>query len=231
MASQIDFIIAVGLFFTFIAVLVLYLLNYITNYTGVSSISELSTVAYNLYTSLFADKGIPRNWTDSGEAPLKIGIAADMYRIPVVVVENSSTNRGLVTLNLSLTFDPTCDNRAWNNSVRVINSTNHSMPIQLYNQTVCRQQYLRTADIVFNSSFNAGESKNFSIYFSHDKNITGSNNSMAFPSLTNFTFTIYPEETFKIISVERLNALRRLNYSEILNTISKEYYFNVEIGQ
>jgi hypothetical protein len=231
MPSQIDFAIAVGLFFSFISVMIVYLINYVTNYTNLSSTSELRTVAYNIYTTLFAGKGVPRNWTEAGDRPFKVGLVTDMYRIPVIVIENSSTYRGNVSLNLSLTFDANCEKRAWNTTVRVINSTNHEVPLQLFNQTFCSQQFLNTSDIVFNNSFSASETKNFSIYFSNDKNITGLNYSIAFPSVVNFTFTIYPEEKLTAVSAERLIALRKLNYTDVLNTLSKDYYFNLEISE
>lgn len=231
MASQIDFAIAVGLFFTFIAVLITFLINYLTNYLGVSSTSELRTTAYNIYISLFTGRGVPKNWTEGGDTPLKVGISTDMYRIPVVVGENSSTNRGVVDLNLSLIFDVTCEKKAWNNTVRMINASNYEIPIQLYNQTFCSQQFLKTADMVFNNSFNAAENKNFSIYFSNDKNITAPNYTITFPTFLNFTFTIYPEEKLQAVSAERLRGLRRLNYSDVLDTISKDYYFNLEISE
>jgi len=233
MPSQIDFAIAVGLLFVFISFLFVYLTNYLINYASISSTSELRTVAYNMYTILFTGKGIPKNWTEVEDTPLKIGLVTDMYRIPIIVSENSSTDRGNsgnVTLNLSLIFDGTCDKKAWNNTVRIINSTNYEMPIRLYNQSFCSQQFLKTADVVFNSTFNAGDNKNFSIYFSNDKNITASNYSIAFPSFVNFTFTIYPREELTIVSAERLIAMRKLNYTDVLNTLNKEYYFSLEIG-
>lgn len=231
MASQIDFAIALGLFFTFIAVLLVYLVNFLTSYTAISSTSELRTTAYNIFTSFFSDKGIPRNWTEGGNSPLKIGLVTDMYRIPIVVAENSSVNRRLVTLNLSLNFDLNCDKKAWNTTVRIINGSNVEIPFQIYNQTYCSQQFLKAADVVFNNSFNANEAKNFSIYFSQDKNITNANYSLTFPSFVNFTFTIYPEEKLTVISAEKLLALKKLNYSDVLNTLSKEYYFNLEISE
>ena len=231
MVSQIDLAIAVGLFFTFITFLIAYLVNYIVNYTNLSSTSELRTVAYNLFISLFADKGIPKNWPELRETPLKVGIVTDMHRVPLVVVENSSTNRGLVTLNVSLAFDLECERKAWNNTVKILNSSNLEIPITLFNQTFCSQQFLRNADVAFNNTFLAGDIKNFSIYFSPDKNITGHNYSLSFPSMTNFTFIVYPEEKFTVISVEKLTALRRLNYTEFLDTLSGDYNINLEISQ
>lgn len=230
MASQIDFAIAVGLFFAFISVLIIYMLNYLINYSSISTTSELRTVAHNIYTTLFADKGIPKNWTEGTNTPLKVGLVTDMYRVPVLVNENSSADRGNVTLNLSLSFDGACNKNIWNNTVRVIGASDNDVPVKLYNQTFCSQQLLRTADIVFNDTFSAGQTRNYSIYFSQDKNITGPNYTTPFPSPVNFNFVIYPEEKLKVVSAERLLALRRLNYTDVLNTLSKEYYFNLRIS-
>jgi len=231
MASQIDFAIAVGLFMTFISVLIIYLVNYFLNYINLSSTSELRTVTYNIYTSLFMDKGIPRAWPELGYNPLKVGLVTDMYRIPASISENSSTDRGVVTLNLSINFDINCERKAWNNTVRILNSSNIEIPITLFNQTFCSQQFLRNADVIFNNTFNAGNAKNFSIYFSADKNITAHNYSLSFPSsLVNYTITVYAEEKFSILSAERLIALRKLNYSDVVTILGDEYYFNLEVS-
>ena len=115
--------------------------------------------------------------------------------------------------------------------MRIINASDYEISMQLYNQTFCQQQFLKTADIAFTNNFNAGDNKNFSIYFSSDKNITAPNYTVAFPTFVNFTFTIYPEDKLQVVSVERLLALRKLNYSDVLNTFGKDYYFNLKISK
>ncbi len=230
MPSQVDFAVAVGIFFTFVAILIVFLSNYIVSFTGIASTSELRTVAYDFYNSLFSSKGLPSNWQERILGPLKIGLVIDMYRVPVAVTETSNANRTRVGVNFSYVFDQACAKRAWNSTVRLYDTDGKSIDMQLYNQSYCTQRFLKSADVMLNDTFNAGEKKTFFIYFSSDKNISESNATVAFLNATQFNFRVYPEETLAAVSVEKLAALRRQNYTDVLNTLGKDYYFNIEVS-
>lgn len=232
MASNIDFAVAVGLFFTFIAILMVYVLNYIGSYTGVASTSEMRTVAYNIYKALFGSGGIPENWENQNYTPVQIGLVADLYKIPIKIAESNGTARDNITINISVSFDRYCTNKTWNDSVRVYDPGNVQLPVQLYNQTLCSGsgQFLNTSDVVINMSLVAYEEKYVFVYFSPDRTILPANYSLAYPiNLTNITAYAYPEEKFTMVSPSKLAALRSLSYEEVLRTVGRDYKFRVEV--
>lgn len=230
MPSQIDFAIAVGLFITFIVILFLYLTGYMSSYVGLVSTSELRTVAYNIYNSLFGGKGIPENWEEQNYTPVKVGLITDLYRVPIVVTETNGTERDTETINISLSFDPNCEKKAWNSTVRVYENGDE-ITSQLYNQTFCSENYLNNSDLVFNSSFSANQTKTFFIYFSGEKSIDKPNYSLPFNISSNFTIQIYPEEKLTTISITKLKALRNLTYEEVVSTLGTEYKLRIEISE
>lgn len=230
MTLQVDFAVAVGLFLIFIAVLLIYLTSYFSSYTGLMSTSELRAIANNIFNALFGSKGIPEDWKGY-RTPVKIGLITDLYRIPVIVTETNSTDRGYITINISLSFDIYCENKTWNSTVRVYNESNDEIPSQLYNQSFCSESYLNSSDIVFNSSFSANQNKTFFVYFSGERTIAAANYSIPFSIPSNFTVKVYPEQELSAISVSRLNVLRNLTYEEVVRTVGTEYEFNIEISE
>jgi hypothetical protein len=231
MVSHIDLAIAIGLFLTFIALIFVYTTSFLSSYRGLQATSELRTVAYDIYNAIFGGKGVPTNWEDFVRVPVRAGLVTDLYRLPVNVTETNGTYRGNITVNVTMSFDSSCSNKAWNTSVRVHNSSYAEVPFQAYNQTFCSQQFLKTADMVFNVSLNANESKFFFVYFSNQRNITVPSYSIPFPNTTNYTAQIYPEEKFIMVSVDKLKALRNLDFNELVRTLGTDYKFRVEVSE
>jgi hypothetical protein len=234
MASEIDFALSVGMFFIFIGVLIAYITSYLSSYTGLVATSNLRTAAYNIHNSMFGSKGIPSNWESYNYVPVKIGLITDMYRMPIVISNTNNTQRSNITLNLSITFDNACVNKAWNNTLRIYNNTNHEVKFQLYNQSFCTQQFLNTTDIALNLSMAASSNNTFFIYYSPDKYIESSNYSIEFPAAsnwTNFTLKVYPEEKMSAISVTKMIALRNKSYDEVVNTLGTEYKVKIEVSE
>jgi len=236
MASQIDFAIAVGLFFTFIALLLVYTINYISSYTGIASTSELRTVAYNIYKVLFGSKGIPTDWQYRGYVPVKVGLVTDLYRMPVRISEANSTSRDNVTINISASMDSGCRNMSWNSSVRVYDTKNTQLAFQMYNQSFCpgAGRYLNSTDMVVNLTLAALQTKYIFIYFSPDQSIDDASYGLAYPStaisLDNITAQVMPEEKLTMISPEKMDALYNLSYDDVLRTVGRDYKFRIEIG-
>src|SRR3972149_10455743 len=178
MVSQIDFAVALALFFTFVVFVIFYVVNYASSFNSLIITSEISTVAYDFFNSLFRGKGLPSNWENSTSQPLKFGLSGDLHRIPIIVTDTSGTTRNL-TINASLTFDGECSLRAWNDSVRVYNDTKE-LPFQLYNQSFCNTKFLNTSDIAFNLTSAANQQQIIYVYFSGDSKITNTTNNVSF---------------------------------------------------
>jgi len=231
MASQIDFAVAVGMFITFIAIVLIYIANIIGSYQGLFTNSELRTVSEDFFNTFFSGKGVPSNWEDYGVSPVKIGLVTDLYRLPLVIYEANGTARNNVSINVSVTFDTSCAKKAWNDTVRVYDSTNTLIPLQLFNQTFCSSQFLISADLVFNATFSANQKKTFFVYYSDDKNVTGSNYTLDFTGAYNLTVLKYPVEKLTAISVAKMKAMKELTYSEMVQSVGSGYDFNIEISQ
>ena len=231
MSSQIDFAIAVGMFIVFIAVVIIYITNIIGSYQTLFINSELRTVSEDLFNTFFSGKGVPSDWEDYNVSPVKIGLVTHLYRLPLIIYEGNGTVRNNVSINVSVTFDSTCGKTAWNNTVRVYDSSNALIPLQLYNQTLCSSQFLTSADVVFNATIPENQHKTFFVYYSDDKNITGSDYALDFTGAHNLTVLKYPTERLNVISVAKMKAMKGLTYSEMIQSVGSQYGFNIEISQ
>ncbi len=229
--SDIDFAVAVGTFIAFLSVLIIYLTSYMSSFIGLTSTSELRTVAYDYFNGLFTGKGVPATWDQYSFAPVKVGLTSDLYRLPVVVTETNGTLRSNITINVSVSFDSSCQNKTWNNTVRIYDVNNYQLTVSLYNQSFCVDKYLNSSDVVFNLTLSPSETKKFFIYFSPDKQIQPTNYTIEFPvNASNYTAVVYPEERFDAVSVSKMKALRNLTYADVARTLGLIYKFNVEVS-
>jgi len=230
MATQIDFAFGVGLFIVFTALLLSYLIAYITNITGSLSSSSMRAAAYDIYRALFSGKGLPENWENYAYAPVRVGLVTDLYIMPITVAEKSGTVRNNATINVSVTYNSSCASRAWNNTVRLYDENNNRITATLYNQSFCSSQYLSAADLVFNLTLNANQNKTFFLYFSPDAGVQPPNYTISFPiNATNYSAVAYPEEKLSTLSVTKLSALRNKTYEDVVQTLGTEYNFKLEI--
>jgi hypothetical protein len=229
--SKIDFAVATGLFFTVIAVVLLYLVNYMSSYTGIATTSELRTVAYDIYNSLFTGEGVPSNWEDADFTPLKVGLATMLYRLPVRITDTGGAARSNATINITISFDPACTNRTWNDTVRVYDSDNREQTFGMYNTSFCPSagRYVNRSEIVLNVTLAANGQKTLYVYFSPDKAVLPPNYTMPFINSTNYTVIAYPEDELDVLSVEKLAKLRSLPYAEVVHTLGTDYEFSVEV--
>lgn len=230
MSSQIDFVISAGIFIVFIATILILLTSSFVSYSGIQTTSEMRTVAFDAHNSLFGGKGLPTNWEDNNFPPLVLGLTTDLYRMPIIITEANNTARTNVSINATVTFDLSCVKRAWNNTIRVYDTNNVLIPVTLYNQTFCSGQFLNSSDIVFNSSLLALQSKTFFVYFSDDKNVTGSNYTLAFTGALNVTGKTLPEIKIPAVSTAKLRALRNLKYTDYLQLLGGSYNIYVEVS-
>ncbi len=230
MPSQVDFAIALGLFITFIALLVAYVINYVISFNSIATTSELRTVAYDFFNSLFGSKGQPTNWENSSTSPMKFGFSGDLYRTPILVTDTSGTNRTL-TVNASITFDFYCQSKAWNDSVRIYNDTSE-LAFQFYNQTFCNTRFLNTSDVAFNLTFAPNQQQIVYVYYSGDTRIQNmSNYNVSFFNSSNVNVLVFPQETLSSASVSKIDTFRNKTFSDIIRTLALEYKFNIKISK
>jgi hypothetical protein len=232
MASQIDFVIAAGLFILFTVTIITLLMNYLNNYFSTSSVVDLTTLAYDAFYNIFSAPGIPSNWETSSSAPVKLGLTTNLYQLPFIINETNGTARNNYAVNATFNFDLTCQNKAWNTTVRIYDSNNNPVPLRLFNQTYCGvSQYLNTADAVFNVNLTANSQAKFFMYYSSQQKILPNFGSYSYPNAKNYTVTIYPEITIQSLSVDKLLALRNLSYNQVAQSLSGSSKFYIEVGR
>jgi len=231
MPSQIDFAIAAGLFIVFTAAIIMILLNYLSNYFNISTVSDLRTVAYDTFYAVFSGMGIPSNWETTSYSPVKLGLVANLYEVPFFINETNGTARTNETVNATFFFDSSCLNRAWNTTVRVYDSDGNAVPSVLYNSSFCSSQYLLRADVVFNVTVSANSQAKFFLFYSPEKKIIPNPASYSYPSAGNYTSIIYPEITLQTVSVDKLLSLRNLSYDQVAQTLSTNFKFYFEVGK
>ncbi len=233
MASQVDFAIAVAVFFLFIAFLLSVVLNFYISYVNLAASSELRTTAYNVFNSLFAGRGLPVDWETRDYLPTRIGLISDLYKVPVTVTDTGGASRSNFTVNFTISLDFQCTNRTIENSIRIYNETNIVHPFTLYNKSYCRGSniYLNQSEFAINLSSAARQSQLFFVYFSGDKNVNATNyTQIAFPpSAINADIKVFPTETLPTLSWSKIRTLRNLVYDRILETLGRGQEFRIEI--
>lgn len=227
--THVDFAIAVGIFLIFTSFLLGYVLSYLTNYRNMAETAEMRDIASTLFHTFFTGEGIPPNWEEMGITPVKLGLMSNLYLIVINVTETNGSYMVNTTINGSIEFDPNCEKKILNNTVRLY-FNDQQIPFQLYNQTFC-DNFLKKADIVFNLTLHPYTSKFFFLYFSSEKSVIQPDYSVPFPeNPENYTFSTYPIQELQMISVDKLKSLRNLNYDDLLQTLPRNFNFKVEIA-
>ncbi len=227
MVSTIDLTLSIGMFIVFIVMILLAVINFFSNYRSISEVSEYRTVAYSIYNYFFSSKGLPPNWEDLQKAPVFPSLMTDLYRL-TFRVQNNGTARN-ATVGANITLDSTCSNKAWNTTVILYDSNDKNISFQLQApQNFCSPQFLKNSTIVFNDTFSANEIKYYHLYYSSDKNVSATVQSMSSPNATNMTIVFYPEEKLDTISIAKFGALNRHSYETISQFLSR-YGFAINV--
>lgn len=169
----VDFAMALGVFLIFFAFIISYAARHVTNLKESVSSSEIKTFAYDYFKKLFSSKGTPENW-DTSRNPSELGLTLDLYRIPVLLTENTSLNRSNEPLDLHINFDLNCTKKTWNSTVRVYDQDTELIS-QIYNQTYCSSQFLQEANVLFQINLSANQNKTILIYYSNDSQVSDVN--------------------------------------------------------
>lgn len=234
MTSMIDFVIATGIFFVSVAIVISFVLGYYSNFLGVLQDSELRSAAIATNSILFGGKGVPENWETTNATPSSIGLMNDLFRKPVVLTTTNASSFGNATLNFTVTFDPTCLNTTRESTIRIYNETNHEHAYGLYNRSYCAgNEFLRSSDIAVNVTIPALTSKIFFVYYSPESGINGTNTlAVPFPAnQTNYSAVVYPSDELKMISPSKMRALRNLSYPQVAEVLGGDVAFELEVDE
>lgn len=176
---SVDLPIALAIFLAIFLTVVVVVVNYFSGLPSLTNIQELRQKAESLYNILFKTQG-PQNWEQSGEIPAAPGVLIELKKIPVLVTEKVGLNRTNEPVEIPIIFDDDCENKTWNDTVRVYDYDLNGTASNLTEQNFCSSQFLRNATVIFNVNISTGESKRFGIYFSDDQNIKASNSTISY---------------------------------------------------
>jgi len=173
--NYIDFAIASSVFIIFFGVALIFSTNYFSNLSSLTKTSEFVSVSENFFKIFFESKGIPENWDDYSNTPVKIGLAEDLYLVSVLVKETNDSSRTNEPVTTQIVFDENCQNKSWNNSVRIYDEDWDQINLEISNTVNCSSQYLNQSNITWNINISANQNKKYYLYYSPDNGITNPN--------------------------------------------------------
>lgn len=174
--NYIDFAIAAAFFLFFFAAVIMFVTNYFSNYSSLVKTSELRPFAESLFNVFFKSKGIPENWMDNSSiSPVKIGLAEDLYKVTILLKETSGYNKTNELIGQHIVFDENCENKTWNDTIRIFDEDYKEFAYQLADGSFCSSQYLKEANITWEVNVSANQSKKFMIYYSPDDGVNPPN--------------------------------------------------------
>ncbi len=185
--NYIDFSIAVSIFLFFFAVVILFTSNYFGNLSTLTKSFEYRDVATNYFNQFFNKKGTPSNWeTRPGTSPVEVGLTEDIYKVPVLVKETAPLARSNEQITVRLTFDQDCISKVWNDTVRVYDEDDNETKYELTGVTFCSSQFLQYGNLSWELNASGNERIKYIIYYSGNRNITGSNYTALISSSSSF---------------------------------------------
>jgi len=171
--NYIDFAIASSIFIIFFATALMFSANYFSNLSSLTKTSEFRSISENFFRIFFESKGVPENWEDYSNTPVKIGLVEDLYLMSILVKETNGSSRTNEPVTAQIVFDENCENNSWNNSVRMYDDNWNQINLETSNTTFCtNSQYLNQTNITWNVNISANQNKKYYLYYSPDNGIT-----------------------------------------------------------
>jgi hypothetical protein len=172
--NYIDFTIASSIFLISFAVAIMFSTNYFSNLSTMTKTTEFRSVSENFFKNFFESKGVPENWDDYSNTPVKIGLAEDLYLTSILIRETNGSSRTNEPVTAQIVFDENCQNKSWNNSLRMYDENWNQ--INLETSTInCTSQYLNQTNITWIVSISANQNKKYYLYYSPNDRITNLN--------------------------------------------------------
>jgi len=165
--AWIDWLVAVAVFLPLLAYSVFTANKQLATSTNVQTY-EVKVKALRYWNQLFKGFGQPTSWSTNYWQ--QIGLSMPLYRLPIKITETAGTTRTLEPIDVHITFDPTCEHRALNNTFRLYYQ-GEQIPFSLYNASYCAPSYIKEANLVFLANVSANETKIYYLYFSNETQV------------------------------------------------------------
>lgn len=215
-ATQVDYVIALGIFIMAFGLIVTLTTDYYTNVTEISKIVVLRSGAIDMMDSLGREP-LPLQWTTG---PDVLGLGGSAYSFYILVNNTSPhyNNTGVTAQNLSgelVSFNYSQLSIDVNSTV-IYNETGHIVPYNMSGNI-----------ITFNVSVNAGEVKWFTVYYDDTSNFTARN--ISIQGANNLTEKIYPAREIAVIEYREIQKLQNAAYTSVKSSIGMKDEFSVEV--
>jgi len=171
---NVDLIVASSIFIIFISTVFFYLFGFQKQAPSWQSVIELRKKATDLMDEIIA-QGKPENWEKENILPSKIGLASSAYLIPILISDESEYNRVNEPIAQEIIFDESCNNIAWNGSVRIYDENFNEIPFRFVNQTFCPSGFLQKAVLFFEINVSANSTRKLQIFFHNSTQVKPKN--------------------------------------------------------
>lgn len=176
--NYVDFSIAVSIFLFFFVIMIIFITNYFSGFSGLTRTSEYRVMAENLYKQFFSGEGRPTDWEeDATKTPVQIGLSDTLYAVPFLVEEDAGTARINEPLTIYFNFDAS---KAWNNTLRIYNTTDDTQEYNFTEASFSSSQFLSNVNMTFLINISANEKKKYWLYYSADQDITAPSYSVTY---------------------------------------------------
>lgn len=163
---EIDFIIAISVFIFIIALVSIYVSNYL-------SVLQVDVLEYREKASEILE----RIFSSASEEDFYVNPKAveKIKRIPITI-RNAEEYRFLnEPIAIKIDFDKKCKNLTWNSTIRVYDENLYEIPIRLSYQRFCEGQYVNSTLITMLTNISENSLKRVFVYFSDNREIVPKN--------------------------------------------------------
>jgi hypothetical protein len=171
---NVEMAIAVSVFIGFVVAMIVFVINYFSQTPMWGEIARYREKAVSFIEAI-SSKGWPEKWEEQNIIPAQLGLSIDLYSVKVSVKEESGYSRINEPVSVFLEFDSFCENKSWNNTLRVYDESFNEIPSFISYATFCNSQYLKEASITFFVNISANQEKVFQIFYSNDNTIIAPN--------------------------------------------------------
>lgn len=130
-------------------------------------------------------------------------INSNLYFIKILVNETEGYSKQNAILNININFDPACKLIANETSIRVYDLNFNKIYFNLSNIQYCAQNFIQSANLTFNFSINAYETKEFFVFFSSVGN--EKQNFILTGNVYNLYYKVFPIEISNILNIENFD--------------------------
>jgi hypothetical protein len=209
--TQIDYIVATGIFLVVFALVVQYINVFFSDVTAKTNVGVMTTEANNMLG--IAERESPANM---------VGLMGNAYRLHIMVNNSRQAwkDQGKSWVNIGneiVAFNYTdMGIAAAVNSTAIYDDSGNTVAYNINGNTIS-----------FNTSVAVNSTKNFTVFFDTDSNFTSG--SVAVAGADNLSETIYPVQKIEIMQYRKMLQLNLSNYTMLKNITQTPRDFRITI--